>query len=393
MHDDRAVIVLAIKPRPENADSMVDMTPEHSGVMPERPTPRSEPPRPSETLAERLSRGASIPLPRDFAPTGTVEDHEAPGRHSISPELALVDPELSALARRELPDAPWLAFERHGSSAPAVTPASAPPTVVARDEPVTAPRPVPLERLPAPDEDDAGVTPASVRPLQLVPPPEQARPGPVLVAPPAATPAKVVSRHEHVPPPRVSAPAPSRTRRRRRYVTRVVIATLVASAVAVGMVWYQSPDAPSLTGPPTAPPAESVAPTGGSTPPTSSSAKTSGAQGAQPRSTKPKPPSLLPIRQRIAASGFTIASGGQMLVDARGREIVQLELSTPCGTIRVVGAPIDRRGGFRAKSEPRSGVTGDVRGRFVSARAATGRVALSGARCSARTLQFRANRS
>ena len=94
MHDDREVIVLAIKPRPENADSMVDMTPEHSGVMPERPTRRSEPPRPSETLAERLSRGASIPLVRDFAPTRTVEDHDAPGRHSVSPELALVDPEL-----------------------------------------------------------------------------------------------------------------------------------------------------------------------------------------------------------------------------------------------------------------------------------------------------------
>ena len=372
---------------------MVDMTPEHSGPAPEHPTRRSEPARPLDALAERLSRGASIPLVRDFAPTRPVEGHGTPGGHSVSPELALVDPELSALARRELPDAPWLAFGGHGSSAPAATPAFAPPVVVVRDEPISAPRPVTLERLPAAAEDDAGVMQPSVRPLQLVPSPEPARQAPLVVPPPAPA----VVHHEHVPPPRVSARAATRSRRRRRYVPKIVIAALVASAAVVGMVWYQSPDAPTLTGPATTPPAESVAPTGGSTSATSSSAKTSGAKGAQgaqsTTTTKPKPRSLPPIRQRIAASGFTIASGGQLLVDARGREIVQFELSTPCGTIRVVGAPIDRAGGFQAKAEPLSGVTGDVRGRFVSARAATGRVALGGARCSARTLQFRASRS
>jgi hypothetical protein len=375
--------VLAIKPRPENADSMVDMTPEHSGPAPAQPTRRSEPARPLDALAERLSRGASIPLVRDFSPTRAVEHHDVPGG-SISPELALVDPELSALARRELPDAPWLSLGGHGSSAPAATPALAPPVVVVRDEPISAPRPV---------ENDAGVTQPSVRSLQLVPPPELVGAAPLVVPPPAPA----VVHHEHVPPPRVSARAATRSRRRRRYVPKIVIAALVASAAVVGMVWYQSPDAPTLTGPATTPPAESVARTGGSTSATPPSAKTSGAKGAQgaqsTTTTKPKPRSLPPIRQRIAASGFTIATGGQLLVDARGREIVQFELSTPCGTIRVVGAPIDRAGGFQAKAEPLSGVTGDVRGRFVSARAATGRVALSGARCSARTLQFRASRS
>ena len=371
---------------------MVDMTPEHSGVMPERPTRRSEPPRPSETLAERLSRGASIPLARDFAPTGTVEDHDAPGRHSISPELALVDPELSALARRELPDAPWLAFGGHGSSTPAVTPASAPPTVVARDEPVSAPRPVPLERLPAPDEDDAGVTP-SIRPLQLVPPPEQARPAPVVVAPPAAAPAKVVSPHEHVPPPRVSAPAASRTRRRRRYVTqgRDRRSRRLGRRRGHGLVPVArraEPDRPPdrsagrERGPHRRLDAsdvverEDVGGTGGAT------------EDDEAKASQPAADQAADRRQRVHDRERRTAARGRPWTrdrPVRALDPVRHDSGRRCA---------DRsRGGFRAKAEPLSGVTGDVQGRFVSARAATGRVALSGARCSARTLQFRASRS
>jgi len=75
-------------------------------------------------------------------------DQQAPPELLISPELALIDPELAALARALLPDVPPTVRAGRSVPAPPKATAAAPPTLVARDdEPVPAPEPATAVRM------------------------------------------------------------------------------------------------------------------------------------------------------------------------------------------------------------------------------------------------------
>jgi hypothetical protein len=357
-----------IKQPPATADALHEMTSDSHGVASRPASPRDGYP-PRAVAPARRPRDPHVPAPsapgRQSAAAGELRKMAG---DAVSPELVLVDPVLAEAARRALPDQPWLAFVR-------ADPASHVPSHVVETS---------SEALPI---DDARHNVVSLAPtLQVVPPPSVTEQAPATGA--EASP----HLHRQVPRLRSGQRAAGGAAAGAPRVIRIRGSAIAAVAIvaAVGLLWVnRSSDTPTLAERTDATP---PAATSGAA---SSSAQRATAPGASAASKKQTAgvPRVAPIRRRIAASGFTLSSGGQLLVGAQGRNITLLEVATRCGAVRASSAPIDRRGVFTAKATGVGGVVATLDGRFLSARRATGRMKLGGPGCAAGTVPFRATRS
>lgn len=279
----------------------------------------------------------------------------------ISPELALVSPELAAIARAGLPDRPWEAFLP--PPAPAGDPVGDPVGDLVGDEA-----------------------------LRLRPPATAQRPSPPLEP--------------------VADPLPGTARRRSRR-PRVPVGLLLLAAFA-GLVVAGSVlpvrDAPTLGPPParanglTAPAPGPVASTTPQVPPTVARAVTQAETVPSvppPQSTPDRKNTRLgPLPNPVGVSrprvrpqgGYVFAKGlGFLRVDARARTIVELRSSVGCGKqLSVYGIRIGADGRFsaRRRAQGRDPLTVTVHGVFVGVAKVRGTIRVTRGRCDSGPVRF-----
>ena len=298
----------------------------------------------------------------------------------ITPELALVSPELAERARNALPDRPWERF--------------APPRAdkVAAVGPRSGASPRRVE--PAPDARSAphrGQPPLrSSDQLRLVPSPVSPKPpAPQAPAPPAGA--------LHTVPPSVAAPSavppPTPvTIRRRRGRARFVVASSVVASLLVAVVWeFDQATTPSVVpddaNPPAVKPRQTPAQTGSTTgtPSTVGSKSGTPAQRAATRTPRPKAPKPRPAAPRLGPlpSGGYVFDRGLVVGDARGRTVT-VRFLRGCADDRSTPALRVVEGRFRYDG-PLSGRGTNVRlrieGRFASRESVRMKIAMTGVSC------------